>query len=56
MAEEGNGIDANKVIDNLANQISSLTKETAIMEARMDYMQEIITSQEQLIKEYEDQE
>lgn len=53
MANNQQELDANKVIDNLANQISSKAKDIAVMQSRMEYMQEVIDNQDSLLKEYE---
>lgn len=49
-------LDANKVIDELAKRMALLEKENAILSAQLLTYKEINSTQEKLVKAYEDKE
>lgn len=53
---ENNGIDANKVIENLSQQIANKARDVAVLKAQLDDYKEAIDKQQELINAYKEKE
>lgn len=51
-----NEVDANKVIEYLSNQVATMSKELAMVQAKMDGLLDVNEKQQDLIDAYEDKE
>lgn len=49
-------IDANKVIDNLTNQIAKTSRDMAILQAKVDSLRDVVDKQQEMIDAYESKE